>query len=118
MEIQNMIQCVTVVGGLAGLGVHNEPLFLASVCLYVYVRATKDSPVPCTNTALVLPLPGQLGLTDQHTQEHKQEPCSHMARVMFLLYWICSFRRLAHTFRDFHTHKHSLTKLGGSRSMH
>lgn len=35
--------------------------------MVVFVRATEDSPVPYTNTALVLSLLCQLGLIDQHT---------------------------------------------------
>lgn len=38
------------------MGVHNKPLFL---CVSVYVHASEDSPVHCTNTSLVMPLPHQ-----------------------------------------------------------
>lgn len=58
-----------------GKCVHNKPLYYWSVraCSSVYVCAIKAGPVPCTNTTLVLPLPCQLGLTDQYTQKQRSE---------------------------------------------
>lgn len=92
-------------------------------CFSVYVRAIKAGPVPCTNTALVLPLSFQLGLTDKHTQRHREggkikTPNSGWEGTLgshahVLRCGIWSFRRLPHTFNSSRIYK---TQSNGSKS--